>query len=120
MPKSHVGMGYQLCPICYEKHDKVVLLDRRLKDPLEPESFTGFSLCPKHAAMQEEYVALVECSNSNVSGNLKPQDAKPTGAYAHIRRTVTDQVFNVPIPADIPFVYCEAGVIGKLKQFEGH
>lgn len=116
MTKSHVGMGFQLCPICYEKHDEVVLLDRQLKDSLEHDNFMGFSLCPKHEDMKTEYIALVECSNTHIGDNLKPEDARPTGIYAHIRREAAKFIFNVDLPATLDFVYCEVGVIGKIKE----
>ncbi len=119
MNKSHVGLGYQLCPICYEKHDEVVLLDRRLKDSLEHDNLMGFPLCPKHEAMKAEYLALVECSNEQVDGNLKPKDAKPTGQIAHVKRESAKRIFNIALPDDLAFVYCEVGVIEKLKSMQG-
>lgn len=113
--KSHVGMGYSLCPICRTKHDEVVLLDKRLKDSLEPESFMGWALCPEHEAMKVEYLALVETSGPATGDTLKPGDASLTGQIMHMRRTVVKQVLNVDIPDDLPMVFVEVGVIDKIK-----
>lgn len=109
--KSYVGLGVNVCPICYEQHNETVLLDRRLQNSLPHKMRTGWALCPKHEAMKEEYVALVEVSNPNPRS---PDDAVPTGNYAHVRRTVAAQLFNVPVGA-FPFVYVEVGVLDKLQ-----
>lgn len=116
--KSHVGMGFKICPICYAKHDEVVLLDKRLKDSLERDNFMGFDLCPEHEAMREEYVALVEVTN-NACHNLEPEDAKTTGRVAHVKRTAIGQIFNVQFPADMPMCYVEVGMIDALKAWTG-
>ena len=115
--KSHVGMGYALCPICHKKHDEVVLLDRRLRKSLPRESFTGeFKLCPEHEAMRAEYIALVEVSNPNPTGAvINPKDAVLTGNIAHVRRTVAPHIFNIELPDTLAFVYVEPGVIEKLQ-----
>jgi hypothetical protein len=115
--KSHVGMGYSVCPICGKKHDEVVLLDKRLKASLEREQCVGISLCPEHEAMSKEFLALVEVRNGGVGAgrHLKPQDADMTGQVAHVKRDVVSQIFNVTIPADMPMIYVEEGVIAALK-----
>lgn len=117
MAKSHVGTGHSVCPICGIKHDEVLLLDKRLKDTLEPSNFMGFALCPEHAAMQEEYLALVECSNTGGAA-LKPQDAKRTGKICHVRRTAAARIFNVDLPKDLPLVFVEVGVISRLEEMQ--
>lgn len=112
--KSHVGMGFSVCPICYEKHDEVVILDTRLHNSLKRDNFMGFSLCPTHKGMKKEFVGLVEVKNG--SQNLTPKDAQPTGQVAMVKRTAAANIFNVTIPDDCPMVYVEIGVIDKLKQ----
>lgn len=113
--KSHVSMGHEVCPICYEHHSEVILLDKRLRNTLERKTVTGISLCPKHKAMQAEYVALVAVSNHGASRSLKPTDATPTGVYAHVRRSVAAQMFNITIAGDMPMVYVDPEVIEMLK-----
>lgn len=119
--KSHVGMGYALCPICHKKHDEVVLLDTRLRESLPRESFMGFKLCDEHEAMRAEYIALVETSNApqREGDTLKPEDAVLTGRIAHVRRSVAPSIINVPMPDTLAFVYVEPGVIEKLQAMTG-
>lgn len=119
MSKSHVGMGFSLCPICRTRHDEVVLLDRFIRDRFEPESFMGWALCPKHEAMKGEYLALVETTGPARGDTLKPGEANHTGQIMHMRRTVVKQVFNMDIPNDLPMVFVEVGVIDKIKAMTG-
>lgn len=117
--KSHVGMGVSVCPICYKEHDEVVLLDKQLRPSLTNHMFMGWDICPEHKAMEKEFIALVECSNPPESGrNLKPENAKPTGQIAHIKREVADSIFRTKFPADLPFVYVEVGVIDALRAMQ--
>lgn len=113
--KSHVGMGFKLCPVCGVKHDEMVLLDKQLKNSLERDNFMSFELCPEHDAMKKEFVALVEISNSNTGMNLKPADAIRTGQIAHVKREVAPTIFNVAFPEDLNMVYVEVGVISQLQ-----
>lgn len=118
--KSHVGMGYYVCPICYEKHDEVVLLDTRLKQTLERDNFMGFALCSKHDEMRKDYLALVVVANKQTGNSLKPEDANPTGEYAHIRREVVKQIFSMPVPDDQVMAYVDQDVLDKIKRMTGH
>lgn len=113
--KDFVGMTFQVCPICGTEHSEAVAIHKRMAKVLEPRNFEGFVLCDEHKKMQAEYIALVEASNTGVGSNLKPQNAVRTGNIVHIRRTMAAEIFNVPLPADPPFVYVEVGVIDKLK-----
>lgn len=108
-----VAVGVEVCPICYVGHDETVLFDKRMEKSFDsPKVRTGWSLCPKHKAMEAEYIALVEVSNSNPKS---PNDAVPTGVYAHIRREVAKQIFNVPLE-QIPFAYVELGMLAVLSS----
>lgn len=113
MTKSHVGTGYMVCPVCGEKHDEVVLLDRRLKDSLEPESALGWALCPAHARMKDEYVALVEVEEEP-SGVNPLATAKRTGQIAHVRRIAYTKLFKGALPPDV-MSFVGIGVIQKLQ-----
>lgn len=115
--KSHVGMGYSICPICGTKHDEVVLLDKHLRNSLEREQCMGLALCPEHEAMKEEFLALVEVRNPGAGNGsrLEPANADRTGQVAHVKREVLGQLFDVAIPDDMPMVYVEVGVIDALK-----
>ena len=114
--KSHVGMGFSVCPVCGTKHYEVVLLDKRLEDSLNRENFMGWALCPEHDAMKGEYIALVECSNAGTGAKLKQEDAIRTGQIAHVRRTAAKQIFNTDLPDDMPLVFVEVGVIEALRK----
>ncbi len=108
MEKSHVGMGHKICPVCGEKHDEVVLLDRRFQKTLERDMFIGYELCPKHTAEAEEHdaVFLVETTSDKKSF---------TGGVARITKHVADEVFNIPLGTN-KFVFCETGVLEKLQN----
>jgi len=110
--KSHVGMGHHVCPICYEKHDEVVLLDRRLLPTLERDSFLGVKLCEACKALEAEYVALVAISN-DYTGKMTVEKARPTGTVVRVRRSVWQDIFDLPCPA-LAFVYCTQEMADKL------
>lgn len=113
MEKSHVGMEYKICPVCHEKHDEVVLLDGRLKDTLPLDMMMGYELCPKHAAMSEEYVALIEVTKDP---NQYPQSTQFTGATAHVRWEAADNIFDCDMSRRNPFVFIGPGVITQLQE----
>lgn len=92
--KSHVGMGYEVCPICLTKHDETVLLDKRLRNTLERDNFTGFSLCPPCKELSEEYVAIVIITDDENS-KVTLQTANRTGEIIHIKRVACRKIFNM-------------------------
>lgn len=120
--RSHMGMGmgHEVCPICGTKHTETVLLDMKLRPVIKRDNLTGISLCPEHAAMATEYLALVEVNNDPArrGDTLKPHEAKRTGNIAHVRRTVIPHMFNMTVPDTTPFVYVDVGVIEKLRGLQ--
>lgn len=116
--KSHVGLGHQVCPICGDKHDEVVLLDKRLRNTLTRDMTIGVSLCPKHESMSKEYVALVGVSNTGTSRKLNPEDAIRTGEVAHLRWEVADRMFSVPMDRKQPVVFVDSAVIAHLTDLK--
>ena len=111
--KSHVGMGRSVCPVCLQEHDEVVLLDTKLRKTLTRHEFSGWAMCPEHQAKKDEgYVALVEVSNTT---QPTLANAKRTGNLAHVRSSVWEHLFNVPIPEQ-GFGFIEGGVIEKLQE----
>ena len=112
MPKSHVGMGFSLCPVCGTKHDEVVLLDKSLRNSLDKDNFMGWALCPEHERLRAEgYIALIEVRNE--PKGLK--DADRTGAIAHIRAEAWPRIFNQPLP-DKGITFVQEGVIAQLQS----
>lgn len=95
MEKSHVGMGYDVCPVCCTEHSETVLIDRRLKKSLQRRQATGWAMCPACQAKKDEgYIALVICTNQPSSLN----DANRTGEVAHVRASAWPGIFNTPVP----------------------
>ena len=111
MTKSHVGMGYTLCPVCLTEHDEVVLLDRRLRNSLEQHQATGWGMCPSCANKKAEgYIALIGATNEPRSLN----DVVRTGDIVHIRSSVWPNIFNSPVP-DKGIAFVQPEVIEYLK-----
>lgn len=116
MSKSHVGMGFALCPVCGKKHDETVLLQRSMGAPprLNSENFTGWELCPEDKAKFDEgYVALIECEEPP-TGDNQLATAKRTGVLVHVRRTAFPNIFNVPAPKGA-IAFIERGVVEQLQ-----
>jgi len=112
--KSHVGMGYHLCPVCGNKHDEVVLLDKRLKATLARENFMGWAMCAEHQKLRDDgYIALVECKNTSPVSKL--EDADRTGRLAHIRTEVFKELLNMLVPEG-GLAFVEDGLIAKLQE----
>lgn len=110
--KSHVGMGYHLCPVCGQEHDEVVLLDKRLKKSLSRRQCVGWKLCPQDRKKRYEgYIALIEVNNQP----QRLEDADRTGNIVHVRREAWARVFNVPEPVG-DFAFVEAGTIALLRE----
>lgn len=73
MSKSHVAKEMYFYPVCGQTNAVGILLDRRLKDSLEPETVTDCSLCPEHAKLdQDGYIALVVTTDVPEDGEKLP------------------------------------------------
>lgn len=114
--KSHVGMGYDLCPVCGKKHGESVLLDKRLQNTLERETFTGWNLCPEHQKLFEQGFLALVAVEENPTGDNPLVTAKRTGVVMHIKREVADDIFNINLPPNIPMTWVEPEVIDKINQ----
>jgi hypothetical protein len=115
--KSHVGMGYDLCPVCTVKHNETVLLNKRLKDTLARENFTGWSMCAEHQKLKDEgYVALVVATNAEEGPTLS--NALRTGALMHIRESAWPNITSAPVPPQgMAFITPET--FEKIKAMSG-
>lgn len=96
--KSYVSIEQAVCPVCGTVHDTgSILMDRRLKESMEHTTVTHWAMCPEHQKLKDEgYIALVGCNNQD-QPTLETADR--TGHIAHIRSSVWEKVFNVPVPA---------------------
>lgn len=119
MEKSYVSLEQKVCPICGHKHDVGVLLDRRLKDSLEPKTVTGFKPCNEcQTRIDDKYVAFVEVSNQPANDNtMQMSDAERTGRIAWVRQRVCDNMLDVKITT--PIVFVEPAVIEHLHSLSG-
>ncbi len=118
--KSHVSLEQHLCLVCGVAYDTgSILLDKRLRARLEHHTTTGWGLCAEHQKLSDDgFVALVECDpqrSGSPGDRLKPEQAYRTGRLAHVKRDVFATVFNVPIAADLAFVFVEPGMIERLE-----
>lgn len=103
MSKSHVGMGFKLCPVCLEKTDEVVLLDRRLKDSLERDNWMGWQMCEMHQQQTNDgYIHLIIIKNPEGSA-VDLRTADRTGETVSVRRAVFQELFNTNYSGDIAF-----------------
>lgn len=121
MPKSHVSMQMEICLVCCNKYSAGILLDRRMKDSLEPETITGWGLCEEHKKLFEDgYIALIGIDESKstikANGNITPEDAYRTGNVCHVKYPVLTGFFNVLINPKLPVIFVEDEVINKLQE----
>jgi type II secretory ATPase GspE/PulE/Tfp pilus assembly ATPase PilB-like protein len=112
--KSHVGMGFTVCPVCLTEHDEVVLLHTQMRNVLEQRQATGWGLCPDCQSKRNEgYIALVGVSNKPMELN----DAIRTGDIAHLKAHVFTDMFNRDLPPK-GMAFVEQGVIEHLKNLQ--
>lgn len=117
MSKSHVSLEQKQCIVCGIVYDSgAVIFDRRLKESMESHTITGTGLCLEHQELYNKgYIALVEATSDSRIANIKSKDANRTGRICHLKREVADQIFNVPLPKNLPMAFVEPGFIEKLQ-----
>jgi hypothetical protein len=110
MPKSHVGIACQICPVCQNTHSEAILLDRKLKKRFEHgEKYSqGYELCPEHGDMAFDCLALVEIEEPD--GEL----VEPTGKFIHIRRSLAKRHLAVPVEDATTHVYISQEAMALL------
>lgn len=99
MTKSHVSMEQHVCMVCAHPFDTgAILLDRRLRQSLEPKTVTQWGLCPEHEGLyKQDFIALVEIDPAKVEHrNPGPGDVYRTGRVMHIKERAFKQLMNVP------------------------
>lgn len=114
--KSYVTLEQHICPICTKTHDTgALLLDRKLKQTLEPHTVTGFSLCKECEKLHSDgYLALVAIDETKCNPPYKPDTVYRTGEIAHIRYEAAKQVLDTPDLEKYQFVFVEPAVIAML------
>lgn len=117
--KSFVTLEQQVCLVCGTPFDTgSLLMDTSMRERFERNTITGWGMCPEHQKLYDDgFLALVEATSPKHTGDmLKQEDAIRTGVICHLRRTVADEVLNVKLPANIPMIFVEPGVVEKLQS----
>lgn len=124
--RSHVSLERRVCLVCGMSFDTgCILLQKRLRASLAPQTTTGWGLCVEHQQLFDQgFVALVECDpersgRRSACEGMQPDQAYRTGRLAHLRRSVFAEVFNVPIEAERAMVFVEPGVIERIEAMTG-
>lgn len=121
--KSYVTMEQAICVVCAKPYDTgALLIDKRLRERFERHTLTGWGMCPEHEEMRgNDFVAIVGCDESqssiNSSGTLNPQDAYRTGAVAHVKAAVWENIMDVPVPEQM-VCFCDEEVIEMLQAMQ--
>lgn len=117
MTKSYVSMEQKVCPVCAKTFDtNAILLNKRLANTLEPQTVTGWALCPEHEKLHEEgYVALVAIDPDRSVKPYTPGGVYRLGGVAHMRRSVWKDIFNCD-PPEGPMVFCSEDLVERLKS----
>ncbi len=100
--KSYVSMEQKLCPVCGETHGtNAILLDRRLRPSMERDTVTGYALCLKCQKLKDDgFIALIVCKNQPT----KLEEADRTGEIIHLKKSVCDKMFNIPMTKELAFI----------------
>lgn len=123
IPDNYVAMEQLVCPVCGTTHDSgAILLNQRLRSIKGAKGgrvTTGYGLCDEHQRLFDEgYLALIgiDPSRSSLTGDtVKTEGAYRTGTVMHIRRTVADAIFNIPIDPSLPMVFVDENVLVELE-----
>lgn len=126
MSKSYVSMEQKICTVCGQKYStNSILMDKRLRESLDPETITGYGLCEEHQRLHDEgYIALVavdeEKSKSGRKGELTLENAYRTGEVAHVRRSVLPNIIKdiSPETLALPMIFASQEIIGMLEHMQ--
>lgn len=62
MSKSHVGLGYTVCPVCLEKSTDEILMDKKGREQFDDDKkyFLGLEFCKKHQERKDsDMIAII-------------------------------------------------------------
>lgn len=105
--KSHVSMGYYLCPYSGKEHSEVILLDKRLKDSLESKTFLGYELDPQ---LDTNYIYLIG-TDSDPNVNKK---AKLTGTNIALKKEFAE---HIGLDTNQPWGFADSAFIEQLIEY---
>lgn len=122
MEKSHVGLGFTICPICGHKNEAdCVLLDKRLHNTLDRENFMGWEMCKEHQSKFDEgYITLVEIDPAQSKQPFQPNTIWRTGMIVHIKQEAFMKMFDVELPDnEWRCAYIDPEITQQLQQILG-
>ncbi len=118
-----IVMAEHICQICNKTHthNTEILLHKQLRAIPKDKRLTGYSLCAEHAKLFEDgYVALVGCDESKSTflknGNMDPAGAYRSGDIMHIKRSIWNDIFDMPVDEKQEFVFCDEDAIHMLRE----
>ena len=102
--KSHVGMGFYICPATGNKLESTeILLDKRLKASLEPENFMGWKLSPEvQEQIDNGFVCLIVIDEEKSTGH-KPHEVWRTGDVVYMKLEAAQQAYGDEVK-DLAFI----------------
>ena len=113
--KTYVALQQAICPVCANKHDTGVIINRRLEKTFEPKIVTHWQMCPEHEKLKSEgYVALVGIDPAKSDGT-KLHEVFRTGSLAFLKADRWSDVFDIPEP-EHGVCYAENAVIDMLAK----
>lgn len=122
--KSHVGMGFYICPVTGQKHSEVVLLNTRvdrktnqLEQTLGRDNFLGWVLSPENQKLADDgYIALVGIDpEKSLEHPMTPANVYRLGRHAHLRREAAERIFNQQFASDLNMVFVDGEVLDMLE-----
>lgn len=114
MEKSYVGLDTKVCPVCGQKHDVGVLLDKRLKNTLDRQNLTGYEECKDCKDKLVDYTALVVVKNTETGKTLKQENADRTGELIWMKKEAFKRMFNAQ--HNSPMVFIDEQVAEHLHK----
>ena len=118
--KSYVGMTYDLCPVCLDKTNEGVALDKHLKDTLCKDNYTGeWTMCKLHEQqLADGYIFLIALKDvENPTNNMTLEDTanNRTGEVAAIKRDKAVEIFNSGVNT---INFCDIETIESLQTLQ--
>ena len=119
MEKSYVTIEAKVCVVCgHQVETGNLLIDKRMREAFDPITITGFDICQQCNDLHRDgYCAIVAIdpakSKASEDGNILPHNAYRTGLIAHVRRSVWEALFTIPVCVG-PFMFADTEVVQRI------
>lgn len=118
--KSHVSLDTKICPICTKQHEIGILLDRRLKNSMEKNTITGYSICPEcKEHLDNGFMGLVEIdvekSGTDSKNYITFENAWRTGNIMFAKKEMLKHILGDNY-VERPFSFVEPEFISILQE----